>query len=848
MKYHRGLGAVVGTVFLVAVVISALSYVSYSLNVMGNLSESLMVEESRQKDKQDESFAITSIDITTSNKLDGIIKNTGEIPVKVKTLYIDEQGVNDVVQKYILDAAISPGNTINIIDLVDFDIDPNKGYNMKVISSRGEVNSFYINSASQQSLPMYIKAVPEFVPSEFTTTIIYSIVNNMSNNNVLYNVTPELTISDLVGSDIAALRSGPNPTSYPVLSPGDVAIFEYSVQLSGNADDSVLFNATVVNGMSDNWATTQATIKEVTIATQAGTALESFGLSTALSNDLDILYLHDENSLTPNNEYQMDGSEPAGPGTTFSLRSGNITHITASVSEDTDIINGVWNMTMSYWSDLTPNGVPTPDMAWHFTCDNCGGNGQTSESTGNINNDDLEKQGLVTHFTSGGPDDDGYYHLGSSEDYLQAEWNAGTEYTDHQEIGGEPATTAVWFRIPSTSDNYFPIVRWGDANDGDDEYEIALGDGGSGSHGNLVYRYDTDQGNGDETKCETDGSYDYDDGQWHFVVAARSGDDDCKLYVDGSLADDVEECNNCEDTSSMDVSGTNDIYVGYDGAGNECENCDFASWMHWDNQELDAGDIQELYYTNYGNNGTRMIWTLERTDAEGVVQETIYSGTQYLPFADPAANSDSSNRYDSFTGNDVFEKYSFYNATLTTIANVTLTSGDRLKSTLSWDDDSQNLDMNIRVDDDDSGYVFPTSPTYIQTPPVFPALPTFITITNDENPLYIIFNGGPNGAWFTYSGTRFVVTLPDGSESYGGLVVGVNGSQVNEDQDSIFIPDQYSAEIEFYPLANPPQTQPSAPEKAPPGIYNAAVFLSGFDDKGETFLRTINVGTVNVVD
>ena len=151
MNSHRGLSSIIGAVFLIAILIGALSYISYSLEIMGNFSESLITEESRMKDKQNEAFEITSIDITAANKLDGIIKNTGEIPVKLTTLWIDEQGVNDVVQKFTLDAAIAPGNTVNILDLADYTIDPTKGYNMKVVSSRGVVNSFYVNSPSQEN-------------------------------------------------------------------------------------------------------------------------------------------------------------------------------------------------------------------------------------------------------------------------------------------------------------------------------------------------------------------------------------------------------------------------------------------------------------------------------------------------------------------------------------------------------------------------------------------------------------------------------------------------------------------------------------------------------------------------
>lgn len=105
MNTHRGLSTVVGIVFLIAIVISAMSFVSYSLNTMGNYSEILISEESRLNEKKQESFEVRSIDITPANKLDGVIKNTGEIPVKLTRLWIDEQGVNDVVQKLNLNSA-----------------------------------------------------------------------------------------------------------------------------------------------------------------------------------------------------------------------------------------------------------------------------------------------------------------------------------------------------------------------------------------------------------------------------------------------------------------------------------------------------------------------------------------------------------------------------------------------------------------------------------------------------------------------------------------------------------------------------------------------------------------------
>ena len=104
------------------------------------------------------------------------------------------------------------------------------------------------------------------------------------------------------------------------------------------------------------------------------------------------------------------------------------------------------------------------------------------------------------------------------------------------------------------------------------------------------------------------------------------------------------------------------------------------------------------------------------------------------------------------------------------------------------------------------------------------------------------------GAWFTYQGTRFILTTLDGTTSYGSLVDKVNATSVNEDQDSIYIPNQNYAAIEFFPFGNPPQIQPPSNQRVPVGTYDAAIFLSGYDDSGNIFLKTINLGVIVVTD
>ena len=295
MKSHRGLASVIGAVFLIAIVMSALSYITYSIEIMGNFSESLITEESRLKDKQREVYAITSIDITTESKLDVVIKNTGQIPLKITTLYIDEIGVNDVVNKTTIDKIIFPGSSFDFIsESIDIDIDPTKGYNLKLITSRGETQTFYLNSASQEPLDIQLIALPEIIPTGFSTTLMMVVVNNMSSNNPLINLTP----IEPTCSGICEKLFGPTPATYDRLNAGDVAIFEWSYTLDGDDGESVTFTSGIQNGFPGNTDSETVTIINVDISEVANQSISTLGFGQSIFAD-DLLVLHTETYGVP---------------------------------------------------------------------------------------------------------------------------------------------------------------------------------------------------------------------------------------------------------------------------------------------------------------------------------------------------------------------------------------------------------------------------------------------------------------------------------------------------------------------------------------------------------------------
>jgi len=169
-------------------------------------------------------------------------------------------------------------------------------------------------------------------------------------------------------------------------------------------------------------------------------------------------------------------------------------------------------------------------------------------------------------------------------------------------------------------------------------------------------------------------------------------------------------------------------------------------------------------------------------------------------------------------------------------------------STSTWE--ALELDMKI----DDTG--FSPHPSYLQIP--FPDNPfsSYLRYDNDNELQLIVNNIGTDGVYFIYAGTRVAFdNAPSGS--YASLIHYINGTTptyfINSISDSIYIPAGNSSQMYFYkePTDHPCQGAGSACGAAniiPAGSYRLAAWVNGYTDQGETFGRSMVLGTVDVVE
>lgn len=854
MSSHRGLSAVVGTVFLVAVVIGALSYVSYSMDVLGNFSESLIVEESRQKDKQNEAFEITSIDLSTAT-LNGVIKNTGELPVEITTLYIDEQGVDDVVQKYVLNAEIAPGTTIDLLDFANVPVDSTTGYNMKVVSSRGAVNSFYVNSNGQENIDVTMMAIPEHVVTGFDATLLMTVVNNMSNNNILVNLTPEDPYSNCSTNSDCVLVSGPTPASYDVLNAGDIAIFRWSYELSGDDGDSFTFTGAVQNGVPGNDDTAIVTVNVPEFAESSGVSLESlgFGQTNTIEN---IFVMHEENFGIPvDADYQLTPLAPDGNGLslTFNDVSDSWELITSNVTAtDAHFPAGNWNASLRYYNDHLPSGMDSDaDDIWESGND--GGfkfhfedispssglynSGEDSTCTWYAENDSAGNNG-AEWFSTGGVNGSAAYFFDGSSDYLRAE---GATHENCGNPHNDGSTISAWFRSTADTDHddEQTIIEMWESSEGG--YRIELSDQGEGHHGTVTFWYMGRSNTSD--KCETSAGTNYIDGEWHHVVGiiGPDSDDYCKLYVDGVLIEDDD------DGGDAHLDGDYDIFIGADSSVGD----EFFGYIDdvliWANYPMPGSDATALFGHSFGYNSTNMHFTMSNYTSAGVLlNEISYSNDYGMRWSDPGHYTDD---WDEYRGGN-------YTVSLPeTHLNID-PDNNRLGFTMEF---ASGEPLYMLIDDGDldgsESEEYDMS-SYIQPPTLIPphVLPVYYTWNNDESTVeFFSYSAGNEGAWFTFQGTRIIFNGTNGN--YAGLIDTIADDSgdppvgMSSTDDSPFIAPNTNSDFVFYaPQKNPQDSPPNPGDRIPGGNYDVSIFLNGYDESGRVFVRSISVGTILVIE
>lgn len=709
---------------------------------------------------------------------------------------------------------------------------------MKVVSSRGQVSTFFVNSPNQQALDLQLYSLPETIPDEFESTLLLSVHNNMT-NNLLMNIQPvdpmAITPNDV--NTIVTKVSGPIPTSYPSLKPGDTAMFKWTYIIKGDTDDYADFTAQLTNGYPGNTATNRVTIGEVKLATDAVTSFSSQGFNP-LSTITQDLVLHQENLLSPlSSAYQMDQRLSDAAGTSLSLKTTSPDFYTNNGTA-VEISPGKWNATLTYISAPFPDSLSTSMDA---------------------------KGGIILHFEDGGAgidgsEDNSFDCIAEASKSKFAQYQGGISVSDWNQFSGpqgsgaytfdgvgkffsiekskctEPkkdlATIAGWFKASSSGSGNDYIYYAGKDNGptSKDRFSVKI----DGSN-NVVFEFEDD--NDKDVTCASSGT-NYRDDSWHHFVGVRDGLLSCKLYLDGNTTPAATDSNSGGNgdikidkhpligarLTQKDIPSGGDFFQG-----------ELDDIMYWQNYALSSTEMSDLYNTNYGNAAHKITFTYARTDGDGNLLGTIVNDIAYpMNFSDGKRNG---------------QFLKSFNYTTASLPLTTIGAQERLKLSMSFVDFVEALQMTLRIDD--NTLTNNPSNSNIDLPPTNSTFNPFQLYDNGSELTANIISSGPLGTWITKHGTRVIFNDTASNLSYGAIIKSVNGTILTENQDSTFVGVGDGVDLVFHrPKLSPDDCWPPGGAcdvgLIPPGLYNAQILIVGYNDAGNENTWKISMGNIQV--
>lgn len=840
MKSRRGLSTLVGAVFFVIAASSAVVYVTYSMNMLDNYAQNIVVKDAEEREIIKEKFEVTKARIETNNKFNVTVFNSGNIPVNVTKMWVTKTNVaSPTPNYYTINKVIPPSSSLKDIGQdISFIASTSDTYDVKLITERGNSLSFSTNSDVTANLYTNLHAVPSTVSNGFTTAITLEVVNTLTDNDILTSISPSVTC----GSKLTYV-SGPTPSSIDTLERGDIAIFRWVYTANGADGDSTTCSAVLRSG-GTSVGTITINIKDPEFASQSATSLESEGLTCCKTDD-DTLVFHAENLNVPfaatQNNFQLYSGLPEINGATQNIRlKSPISWFTRNDNVTTiDIPSGNWDYNFVYKSDYYPASITTPASLIYFfesptaTLDSSTNNKNISTVSGAVHTEDCDVHGAGCYAFSNG-------------NYLIVPYGAGVN-----NILAAPETTVGWFKTSQTTRG--TIYRIETSQTTQEYYEIAIN-----TAGNLEFKSFTNGNDSNPLTCTSNQTGVLRDNNWYFFAAVRTesgGVITCRLYVINSSGSTISSVTATSNTGSgggtnkkeqVDVTNEN-TYIGIDAPNSNGFVGNLGYIMHWEGTALSSSQISDLAKKNYGDAAHKILVSYQKTDPGGnVITNLLANSTVTIPFGDSK----------NVLSGPAWKTYTF----TTSLTNSTDSLGsyhflgtERLKVKLIWNDnagaDTSLLDMTI--DTDDNGYTDSIGTKLTIPTPSTPFLSYFMW--NTSTPLqFTVTNAGPNGIWVLFSGTRVIFDGVTINKSYAGLVSHFNktNSSPNMDatKDGTYMPVGSRGVLDFYmPRIKPETGNLGAVEPiTADNQYRMYVSIVGYDNQGSNVFKTFYVGLVSV--
>jgi hypothetical protein len=250
----KGVGSVIGAVFIVLIILSGFTFYELSLLNMNDYTATTTAMDMVDRDRSNEKLSILSVQITSDNKLNITVKNIGSLQSNVIWLGLFNQSVTPENQGfYSTSEPISIGETQSFLS--PFKVTPDQKYTVQLITELGNIFDYALYSASQVKLDLSLIAAPPTVYQSNNITLLLTVTNNNQEGVVAENITVSLTA---IPSTLTSVLSAPTSLNIDSLAPGSSKFFSWTYAASELG--TVLFEATYNQAAQGTFATASVSI------------------------------------------------------------------------------------------------------------------------------------------------------------------------------------------------------------------------------------------------------------------------------------------------------------------------------------------------------------------------------------------------------------------------------------------------------------------------------------------------------------------------------------------------------------------------------------------------------------
>ena len=172
--------------FFVIILVSAISYFTYSIKMVDKVNDEVIVKGIESVDKIKEDFEIVAATID-NGKFNITIQNTGPLPINFKRLWVNNVTDNTwPLQNFTVNKVASPGQVLNNVgqNLNLYALE-SQSYSLRLVTERGNQFNVQISSPQDKVLEMNLFVTPRSVLTGQDVTIWYGVTNNLTDGSIL---------------------------------------------------------------------------------------------------------------------------------------------------------------------------------------------------------------------------------------------------------------------------------------------------------------------------------------------------------------------------------------------------------------------------------------------------------------------------------------------------------------------------------------------------------------------------------------------------------------------------------------------------------------------------------------